>query len=278
MKKLILFSLILSFGIVAQEKKDNSGVPELQDELAPEEIYNKHLLKSYDWDGVLSAEEESQNKYISMKPLSWDELQLYQMDSLLSAEELHLSKHCPTTLKKLQETYDSAEQHMQHILGVNYVWSELSNAEELKCFVIHKDFGTIESEEDKIINPNHYELLNVTQARILKSASKSIGFKEKGHDELFRVASQHNQRVKNIPYEKYGGMTNVLNYMTNNKPAYQLDKEYNKSLRTVKNGVVTSRKIPSYQLFEMTYSEEQKQELINQAKQQAEEKKKSNKY
>ena len=220
MKKIFLLSLILTFNIFAQETED---------------------------------------KYIMFKPLSWDELQLYQLDSLKTVEELKLAYVCPSTLKKLQATHERTGQHFQHILGIMYIWSEYTNAEKLKCFVKHNEISTITPKENKIINPNHYELLNVTQARILKSASQGVGFKEKGLHEKARQVRLHNQKIQNKPYEKYGGFQNLMKYMDTHERTYQLDKELLKSLKTVPNG---TKQLPPYQLFELTYSEEQQQELI----------------
>lgn len=264
MKKLILLSLILSFGILAQEKKDKYPIPKSLDELTPKDIQNKYTFKSYDWDGELTEEERQQKKYIAFKPLSWDELQLYQMDSLLTAEELKLSKHCPTTLKKLQATYRNINAGFQHILGTNYIWSEYENNDGTKCLVKHKKIDTITPKDGKVINPNHYELLNTQQARILLSASRAIGFNEKGLNEKFKQARMHNQKIKNKPYEKYGGIHNLVQYMRTHKPTFQLDKELVQSLKH-KDGNGT-KQLPLYQTFELKYSSEQIQELIDQVK------------
>lgn len=269
MKKLILLSLILSFGILAQEKKDKYPIPKSLNELTPKDIQNKYTFKSYDWDGELTEEERQQQKYIAFKPLSWDELQLYQMDSLLTAEELKLSKHCPTTLKKLQATYRNINAGFQHILGTNYIWSEYENNDGTKCLVKHKKIDTITPKDGKIINPNHYELLNTQQARILLSASRAIGFNEKGLNEKFKQARMHNQKIKNKPYEKYGGIHRLSQYMDNHKQSYQLDKGLVKSLKH-KDGNGT-RQLPLYQLFEMTYSQDQIRELIEMVKKEQEE-------
>ena len=155
MKKLLLLGLIISFNIIAQETED---------------------------------------KYIMLKPLSWDELQLYQLDSLLSAEELNLSKNCPTTLRKLHSTYTNINAGFQHILYTNYIWSEFANADGQKCLVKHDKIDSITQKNGGIINPNTYELLNTTQARILLSASQAIGFKKKGFFKQARQANLHNQK------------------------------------------------------------------------------------
>ena len=225
MKKLLLLGLILSFNIIAQETED---------------------------------------KYIMLKPLSWDELQLYQLDSLLSVEELELSQYCPTTLRKLQSTYTNINAGFQHILGTNYIWSEYINIDGEKCLVIHEKIDSITPKENKIINPNHYQLLNTKQARILLSASRGIGFDDKGLKEKFKQARMHNQKIKNKPYEKYGGIHNLVNYMRAHKSTYQLDKELVKSLKH-KDGNGT-KQLPLYKTFEMKYSAEQIQELVDQVK------------
>lgn len=40
-----------------------------------------------------------------IEPMTWDELQLYQLDSLLDENKLNLSIVCPLSLKSLKETH-----------------------------------------------------------------------------------------------------------------------------------------------------------------------------
>ncbi len=213
---------------------------------------------------TLSAQEN--DKYIMLKSLSWDELQLYQLDSLKSATELSLADHCPSTLKKLQSSYNKTGTHVQYIFGTQYIWTEFTNSDEKLCLVKHSRIGSISANDNKIINPNEYELLNSTQSRILKSASKGYGLKEKGYYEKVKQANLHNQKIQNIPYEKYGGMNNLVNYMSKHKPSYKLDDSYKKSLTKTEDNTVISKKIPLYRLFELKYSAEQQQELIESVK------------
>ncbi|VAW45620.1 hypothetical protein MNBD_GAMMA03-357 [hydrothermal vent metagenome] len=210
---------------------------------------------------VLSLNLSAQEKYIMLKPLTWDELQLYQLDSLKTVKELKLATVCPSTLKKLQNSFERIGTHFQHILGTNYTWTEYTNAKGLKCIVKHDKIDSIIQDDTEIINPNDYELLNTVQARVLKSASKGTGFKEKGLNEKFRQTNLNNQRITMKAYEEYGGIHFLSNYMDNHKASYKLDKELVKSLKTIKNKTVTSRTIPLYKIFEMTYSHEQQQEL-----------------
>ena len=223
MKKLILFSLILSFGIVAQEKED---------------------------------------KYITFKPVTWDELQLYQLDSMLSTEELNLSQTCPRTLKKLKESHTKLNSGMQNILFTHYFWTEYIDLNEKKCLVKHDRINSINQKNNEIVNPNTYELLNVNQARVLLSASRGIGFNEKGYDQKIIDVNRHNQKLNERGYEKYGGKISLINYMEKNKPAYKVDKSLLESLTTIEDGTVTTTKIPLIELFEMRYSVTQKLELI----------------
>ncbi|MFK8013217.1 MAG: hypothetical protein AB8B80_14340, partial [Marinicellaceae bacterium] len=204
----------------------------------------------------------AQEKYIMLKPLTWDELQLYQLDSLKTADELKLASHCPSTLKKIQSTFKKTTQHFQDIHGTKYIWTEYINFQGLKCIVKHQKIDSITSNNEKIINPNEYELLNPMQSRILKSASQGIGLKNKDYYKKIRQANLHNNKIKSQPYEKYGGFQNLSIYMKENKPTFKIDKEYLKSLTTKDKGTITSRKIPLYKLFELQYSKEQQQELI----------------
>ena len=205
----------------------------------------------------------AQEKYIMLKRLSWDELQLYQLDSLLTEEELNLQKTCPTTLKKLQETYEKTGAHFQHILGTNYIWSEYTNTKGLRCFVKHKNIDSITPKDNEIINPNHYELLNTTQARVLKSASQGAGFKEK---DLYAHAKEirlYNQQISEKDYEKYGGKQEILNYMEAHQPTSKINPKLLKNRTTIENGTVITKHLKLIQIFELRYSEEQKNELIN---------------
>ncbi|MBL4773571.1 MAG: hypothetical protein JKX98_08230, partial [Alcanivoracaceae bacterium] len=116
---------------------------------------------------ILSFNIFAQDKYIMLKPLSWDELQLYQLDSLKTIDELELALSCPSTLAELQETHYKANTHFQYILGTNYIWTIFTNSYDLKCLVKHDKIGSITPQNDKSINPNSYQLLNTTQARVL---------------------------------------------------------------------------------------------------------------
>jgi hypothetical protein len=203
--------------------------------------------------------QSTDDKYIMMKPLSWDELQLYQLDSLLTTKELHLSPHCPTTLNKLQDTYNKTSTHMQYILGTNYIWSEFSNDQGLKCLVKHDKIDSITPNNSVESNPNAFVLLNTLQARILTSASLGIGDKKKERSKKMMEANKHNQKLRDKKYEKYGGLENLIKFIRENKLDYPTDPVFLKNRRTYSStGSVTLKSIPLIDIFEIGYSDESK--------------------
>lgn len=209
---------------------------------------------------VLSLNLSAHVKYIT-EPTSWDDLQLFQLDSLLDEEELSLSIVCPINLKELQKTYKKADSFSQYILGTNHNWTEFTNTNGLRCLVKHQRLDSINQKDNKTINPNDYEILNVKQARILISASRSIGFKEKG---LFGELSQvhlHNQNISSKLYDKYGGAVNLFNYIKNNKP----HKKHNEYRKSFKQGIEVTEHLLLSDYFENSYSKEQKNQLIENA-------------
>jgi hypothetical protein len=218
---------------------------------------------------IVSAQSPD-NTYILMKPLSWDELQLYQLDSLLTTKELHLSPHCPTTLNKLQDTYKKTSTHMQYILGTNYIWSEFSNDQGLKCLVKHDKIDSITPNNSVENNPNVYELLNVLQARILLSASIGGGNSEKELARTKRIMELNriNQAIQEKPYEKYGGIKNLTLYMMNNKPeGLNTKKALVQKVYRNEDGKITGAELFSrLEIFENEYSKEQQDELIESVK------------
>ena len=206
----------------------------------------------------------AQEKYMSLKPITWDELQLYQLDSMLSSEQLKLSKTCPSSLKKLSNTYVKSTQSTQHILGTNYYWTTFINVDGYKCLVKHDKPSSIDQEESDIINPNSYRILNNNQARILLSASKGIGFKEKGIAKVVQEVRSHNQNIYNKNFEKYGGRSELLKFIRENAPDKKLNEEFRKS-RTSNDGT-SFKHLSLIEVFELLYTDEQKQKHLKKSK------------
>ena len=71
---------------------------------------------------------------------------------------------------------------------------------------------------------------------------------------------------------EYGGILNVVNYMEKNEPTYEMDPIYLEGRTTEENGSVVTKHIPLIQIFEIRYSDEQKQELIEIVRQKEEKK------
>ena len=66
--------------------------------------------------------------------------------------------------------------------------------------------------------------------------------------------------------------------MEKHKPSFKVDPKYLENRTTVKNGAVITKHIPLLELFEIKYSDEQKQELMDIAeKMKVEEQKKNQK-
>jgi len=218
---------------------------------------------------ILSFNIFAQDKYIMLKPLSWDELQLYQLDSLKTRDELKLAKSCPSTLSKLLKTYNKTATHFQHILGTNYTWSTFTNSENLKCLVKHDEIDSITQKGNEIINPNNYKILNNIQAQTLMSASLGImdKDKEKLRNNQIAKAMRINREVREKPYKKYGGLDNLLSYMKENPPSYSIDKRLLENRKTVsESGSNTVKLFSPLEIFEMRYSQEQRLQLAEEVK------------
>ena len=215
---------------------------------------------------ILSPNLLAQEKYITMKAVSWDELQLLQLDSMLTSQELNLSETCPSSLTKLQSTYNKNAAHFQHILGNDYIWSEFTNKKGKKCLIKQDKIDSIAPEDNSVLNSNSYQILNNTQSRILISASKGYNHKEKGYFDNVKTANRLNQNINEKGYELYGGKNNLLNFMVKNKPAYKLDKKLTEGRTKHENGAVIKKTIPLIVIFENSYSQEQKQKLIEEVK------------
>jgi hypothetical protein len=208
----------------------------------------------------------AQEKYITMKAVSWDELQLNQLDSLLSSEELNLSARCPSSLTKLVSSYEKSSTQIQHILGTNYIWTEFINNSGKKCLVKQNKIDSISPEDNSEIDPNSYQILDNTQSRVLISASKGVNFKEKGYFENVRIANQYNENIAKKEYMKYGGINNLVSFMQKNKAVKKLDKNLIRGRIRHENGAVIKKTIPIHTIFENTYSQEQIQQLIEEVK------------
>jgi len=221
---------------------------------------NKIILLSL----ILSFNIIAQDKYIMLKPLSWNELQLYQLDNLRTADQLELAENCPTSLKNLQETHNKTGVFFQHIEGTNYNWTEYTNIYGLKCIVKHEKIDSITPDKNNIINPNAFELLNNTQARILISASIGGGDTQKERVRIKRIMeiNRINQKIQNEPYEKYGGVWNLIMYMSNNTPNVSIQQENKLEYRKA-SGIASLKTLEG---FENTYSKEQQDELIESVK------------
>lgn len=99
------------------------------------------------------------------EPVSWEELQEIQSDSLLSPEVLGLSYECP------DHFYVKPNAHVyRNILFTRYHWEEYV-IDSGKCIVLI----------DKVDNKYFRNVLFVHEAQALLSASEGVGFDEKGY-------------------------------------------------------------------------------------------------
>ncbi len=216
---------------------------------------------------TLSAQKN--DKYIMLKPLSWDELQLYQLDNLKTSEELKLAQTCPSTLSKIQKELTKKRTVWHYIYGNLYIWTEYSNQFGNTCVVKHKKVDSIIKKENKKINPNEYEILSLTQARVLLSSSRGGGNpnKELARKQRIAEANRINQSIQSVPYEKYGGIENLFNYMAKNKPNC-ITQKVNLIPRTyvTEYGSHTGKLNSPIEHFENKYCESQINELIESVK------------
>jgi hypothetical protein len=199
---------------------------------------------------ILSTNILAQNKHIEYEPVTWYELQMHELDGLKAAAELNLAQSCPPTLEKLQNTYSITATQFQYLFGTNYIWSVFTNDGGLKCLVKHDKTDSINRSINQTINPVSYELLNTTQSRILLNASLGIIDKEKEDAKEAKIAEEISKYEKSSTqaYEKYGGLGNILLFMRDNSPAYEIDKNI--------------RANSAFEYFELRYSQKQKDELI----------------
>ena len=186
--------------------------------------------------------------YIIPKPVTWSELQLLQLDSLKTSDELGLSENCPQSFDELDDMKVQST-YFKEILWTHYFWTSLSAANGRTCIVKH---GTLDFAGDK--STGDFEILNNLQSRILLSAAESQGFKEKGILNLARNINLHNQAISEKPYLKYGGRAAMIQFLEKNPPEYPeeiIERNYidseGKSVHSVQ---------PFIEYFESRYSDE----------------------
>ena len=211
---------------------------------------------------------EFSEQIIHIQPVSWDELQLLQLDSLKTAKELNLSETCPTELAGFEEL-EPESTFFKEILWTQYFWTVFKDKSSQKCLVKHDGFdffskkGT-SSPVDVAETPD-YEILNTQQARVLLSASESIGFDEKGIESLKRHIHFHNQAVQEAPLQKYGGSVNITQFMWANPRETEYVRKNDESRKVIdEKGVVSYKTVPLLESFESRYSKETLTKLAEQ--------------
>ncbi len=118
------------------------------------------------------------------EPVSWEELQVIQQDSLLTAQELGLAAVCPKSV-----TTQPVGIFFQNILYITYRWEEHQFFGG-KCVVL-LDMG----DASGISFSRTKKFLTVNQAQVLLSASRAKGFDEKG---FVDEAEYYNELLSNI--------------------------------------------------------------------------------
>ncbi|GAB4193283.1 MAG: hypothetical protein Tsb002_23640 [Wenzhouxiangellaceae bacterium] len=128
----------------------------------------------------------SRAQYLMPEPVSWDELQIIQQDSLATAEELGLSTNkCPKEAKDI--VYTKKSTFYQNILYTDYLWDDYQTSAG-RCLVL-RSTGPVSVVGGGIgIGAEDPIVLNTNQAQVLLSASAAMGFEEKGfHDEAWQA-------------------------------------------------------------------------------------------
>lgn len=199
---------------------------------------------------------------IMIQPVSWEELQLLQLNAMKSAEALNLSEQCPTDLAGF-EHLKPLNTVFKEILWTHYFWTEFEAEDGNKCLIKHDNIDffsdTARSKESNDVKEANYEVLNTQQARVLLSAAESIGFDEKGIQVLKRHISKHNGAINGKPYKKYGGKFIMTQFMEENKPDFPYNPEYESKAK--KLGVN-----PFLLLFESYYTKEKLKTLEDKVK------------
>lgn len=136
------------------------------------------------------------------EPVSWEQLQIIQQDSLLSAADLGLANTCPSEVQ-----IQPKDIYFQNILYTNYRWSEhyLFNGSRngpKKCVVLWPDDLDIAAvsidflsavDLYKELHGVSIRYLSTNQAQVLLSAGRATGFEEKGfYEEAINAQQQIN--------------------------------------------------------------------------------------
>lgn len=205
---------------------------------------------------------EFSEELLHIQPISWEELQVFQSDSLKSAESLDLSESCPTDLDGIKEL-EQMKTAFKVILWNHYYWTGFKDKNGLKCLVKHTGFKFNPNQK---LGPFFYEILNTQQARTLLSARESIGFNEKGLYIITGNISKHNQAISGKPYKKYGGFENMVTFMSKN-PREIPSKKNDKDREYIDaNGVRAYKSMSFIEGFESYYNDETLNKLIEKVK------------
>lgn len=231
---------------------------------------------------------------IIIEPVTWNELQVIQDNSLKSTKELNLSYDCPTELAAF-ESLQVKSTYFKEILWTPYFWTEFENTDGLTCVIKHETFDFLANQEVLSLNQTpQFEVLNIQQASALLSAAESMGFDEMGVETLKRHVHFHNQAIQDKPFAKYGGLVRMTNFMMQNPQEtptmLSRDKQFtdlDKKIRTLRHFEAQYTKKTLTKLSEKV-SEENKlktseniypfnsfEELLNQTKKDTESKKKA---
>jgi len=202
---------------------------------------------------------EFSEQIIHIQPVSWDELQLLQLDSLKTAEELNLSKKCPTELAGFEQL-EPEKTFFKEILWTHYFWTVFKDKTDQKCLVKHDGFDFFSKKDssipDDVTETPEYEILNTQQARVLLSASESIGFDEKGIESLKRHIHYHNQAVQEAKFSKYGGSVRMSQFMMQNPRETIYIPEDDEDRKFVdSNGVISYKTKSLIEVFESKYTQ-----------------------
>lgn len=210
----------------------------------------------------------AQQEYLEFNPVSWEELQELQMDSLYEIDKLSLETSCPSSLFELIKLYPKHTTKYKAILGTFYKWTEFINEEEKICLVKHL---TKDSLMVMQTNLSSYEILSTIKTRALLSAADSKGFVAKGisNEEYWTKSGniyKYNDNISTSLIKKYGGARAVHQFIQKSKNKEKYENIIEQLIQTdgISGPIIKiSMNTQLLLYFEKNYSAQQRQLLID---------------
>lgn len=182
--------------------------------------------------------------YASLDPISWESLQVKEIDVQTQEIESSLSNQCPHGIDSYRN-YKYKGVYYSYIFFINYYWTEYLDETGKKCIIKHSKFDILDSE---------LEFLSYSQSLKLLKANELYGFNYETKIVLNIHIMLHKNAIKELPALKYGGYTHISNYLKTHSPEFQVE---NKQKQTVDvNGHVVIQTMPVIDYFESSFSKD----------------------